>query len=201
MSDDVTQWLRGLQRGDPEAAQKLWTRYFEQLVRLAGSKLPGHVRRAFDEEDVALSALRSFLSGATQQRFPRLEDRGDLWALLVVITRRKAMAYVRHGSRKKRGGGKVVGESALTPAEGAIGLDALIGEEPTPAFAAEVAEECRLLMELLGDDALRQVALLKMQGHTVEEIAEQTASTKRTVERRLQIIRKMWAAEANKDPP
>ena len=38
-----------------------------------------------------------------------------LWALLVVITRRKVVAYVRHGTRQKRGGGDVMGESALTP--------------------------------------------------------------------------------------
>jgi DNA-directed RNA polymerase specialized sigma24 family protein len=96
----------------------------------------------------------------------------------------------------------VLGESAITPA-GAdeISLDALVGEEPTPAFAAEVAEECRRLLDLLGDDTLRTIATLKMQGHTVEEIAEKTGTTRRTAERRLQIIRGKWAALSESEPP
>jgi DNA-directed RNA polymerase specialized sigma24 family protein len=139
--------------------------------------------------------LRTFFAGAAEQRFPQLTDRNDLWALLVLITRRKAVAYVRHGTRLKRGGGEVAGESSLTtPGGGEGSLDALMGDEPTPAFAAEVAEECRRLMDLLGDDVLRTVATLKMQGHTVEEIAEKTDTTRRTTERRLQIIRGKWAA-------
>src|SRR3954452_6806739 len=151
MSDDaVTQWLHGLRSGDAQAAQKVWARYFEQLVRLAGARLPDHARRDFDEEDVALSALRSFFAGAAEDRFPQLSDRNDLWALLVVLTRRKPVAYVRHGTRLKRGGGEVMGESALeAPGGEAVSLDTLMGEEPTPAFAAEVAEECRRLLDLL----------------------------------------------------
>src|SRR5262245_60742354 len=128
MSDDaVTLWLDGLRDGDAEAAQKVWERYFERLVRLAGSRLPDHARREFDEEDVALSALRSFFAGAAEQRFPQLTDRNDLWALLVLITRRKAAAYVRHGTRLKRGGGEVVGESGITaPGQDEISLDTLM---------------------------------------------------------------------------
>src|SRR4051794_39710961 len=202
MADDaVTLWLEGLREGDAEAAQKVWSRYFERLVCLAGSRLPEHARRDYDEEDVALSALRTFFAGAREQRFPQLADRSDLWALLVVLTRRKAAAYVRHGRRLKRGGGEVKGESALEAPDGdAISLDALMGEEPTPAFAAEVAEECRRLMDLLGDDSLRAIATLKMQGHTVEEIAGKTGITRRTAERRLQIIRGKWAAFSGDEP-
>ena len=194
LDDAVTLWLAGLRNGEADAAQKLWQRYFEQLVRLTGNRLPAHARRDFDEEDVALSAFRSLFAGIQEQRFPQLGDRDDLWALLVVITRRKAAAYVRHGTRLKRGG---VGTTAHE-----VDLDALLGEEPTPDFAAEVAEQCNKLMAWLGDDALREIALHKMQGYTVEEIAERSGTTRRTVERRLQIIRKKWAAlhTAETDP-
>src|SRR5262249_36398416 len=63
-------------------------------------------RRAADEEDVALSALASFCRGAEQGRFPRLEDRDDLWALLVVIAARKAVDLRQREGRQKRGGGR-----------------------------------------------------------------------------------------------
>ena len=47
-----TCWIEGLRKGNPQSAQQLWDRYFQQLVRLAGHKLPQSVKRTFDEEDV-----------------------------------------------------------------------------------------------------------------------------------------------------
>jgi hypothetical protein len=35
----VTHWIGALKAGDKEAAQPLWERYFDRLVRLAGAKL------------------------------------------------------------------------------------------------------------------------------------------------------------------
>ena len=52
--DSVTGWLDGIKAGQDDQIQRLWDRYFKRLVRLAGSRLPGHARRAIDEEDVAL---------------------------------------------------------------------------------------------------------------------------------------------------
>jgi DNA-directed RNA polymerase specialized sigma24 family protein len=201
MADDpVTQWLQALQANDPAAAQKLWERYFERLVRFALTRLPDQFRRAADEEDVALSAFHSFCLGVERGRFPQLQDREDLWRLLLTITARKAQFQVRHQTRHKRGGGKVLGESALQRAGAdpheAAGLGQVPGDEPTPELAAEVAEECRRLLNLLEDEALRSVALLKMEGYTVEEIAQRVGCARRSVERRLQLIRKTWAEAA-----
>jgi DNA-directed RNA polymerase specialized sigma24 family protein len=194
--DTVIGWVRGLEERNPEAAQRLWERYFTQMVRLAGQKLPRHGRRAFDEEDVALSAFKSFCAGVEQGRFPRLSDQDNLWRLLVVITARKADAYKRHELRQKRGAGKVVGESDLRPArpeDDEVGFDVLISGSPTPAFALEVAEELRSLLHRLGDEELRKIALLKMEGYTVDEISGRTGLARRAVERRLQQIRQAWS--------
>src|SRR5262249_31713849 len=119
-----------------DAAQKLWERYFRRLVGLARLWLQDAPRRAADEEDVALSAFASFCRGAEQGRFPQLADRGNLWRLLVVLTARKARHQRRRDGQKKRGGGAAP-EVAV--------LEELVGREPTPAFAAEVADECRRL--------------------------------------------------------
>ena len=88
---------------------------FKRLVRLAAAKLPGHGRRAFDEEDVALSAFKSFCARAGEGQFPQLAGRDDLWRLLAALTVRKAAMMVRHQTRQKRGGGRVVGESGIQP--------------------------------------------------------------------------------------
>src|SRR6516165_4658105 len=101
-SGDVTLWFRRLESGDRAAVQQLWESYYRGLVRLARKKLGGLPRRSADEEDVALSAFDSFCRGAEQGRFPLLEDRDDLWQLLVMITTRKAIDLVAHEGRGRR---------------------------------------------------------------------------------------------------
>src|SRR5215212_4533354 len=97
---DVTRWLRRLRAGDRDVIQGLWERYFRQVVALARRRLEGVPRRAADEEDVALSAFDSFCRAAEQGRFPRLEDRGDLWQVLAMLTKRKA-ADLRQSERRQ----------------------------------------------------------------------------------------------------
>src|SRR5262245_41964796 len=114
----VTFWIDQLKAGAQEAAEPLWNRYFQQLVRLAYQRLHGASRAVADEEDVALSAFQSFCRAAEQGRFPKLNDRDDLWKLLVVITERKSLNLVRDQRRLKRGGGKVLQEPAGADASG-----------------------------------------------------------------------------------
>jgi DNA-directed RNA polymerase specialized sigma24 family protein len=179
----VTHWIGQLQAGDPVAAQHLWEGYFRRLVGLARGKLQGLPRRVADEEDVALSAFASFCRGVEGGRFPQLADRDDLWRLLVTITARKAIHLAREQHSQKRGGA-VRDEAAA--------LDEFIGREPTPAFAAQVAEEFQRLLESLGDADLRTIAVSKMEGYTTEEIATKLRRAPRTVERKLDLIRRRW---------
>src|SRR5947209_7211625 len=92
----VTRWIDLLKDGDTAAARPLWEAYYRRLVTLARARLRGLPLRSADEEDVALSSFDSFCRGAEQGRFPRLEDRDDLWQLLVVITVRKAYDLARY---------------------------------------------------------------------------------------------------------
>jgi DNA-directed RNA polymerase specialized sigma24 family protein len=185
----VTHWIGQLKAGEPAAAQKLWEGYFQKMVELARLKLQGMPRRAADEEDVALSAFHSFCQGVGGGRFPQLQDRNNLWPLLVAITAHKAIDLLRHERRLKRGGPprEAAGQTGPEAA-----LEQVIGREPTPEFALQVAEECQRLLDRLGDDELRSIALWKMEGLTVPEIAGRLGCVPRTVERKLQVIRKLW---------
>src|SRR5438552_6103586 len=100
----VTFWIGRLKAGDPAAAEKLWQRYFRRLVALARKKLQGAPRGLADEEDAALSAFASFCRRAEQGQFPQLQDRDDLWHLLMVITVRKSSNQMKYERRQKRGG-------------------------------------------------------------------------------------------------
>lgn len=176
----VTHWLGELKSGDHEAAQRLWDRYFHRLVGLARARLRSlHAGTAdADEEDAALSAFDSFFAGAERGRFPQLSDRDDLWKLLVTITGRKAVDHAERQKRLKRGGGwqRIEADQLGQPgAEPAVALERLAGEEPTPEFAALVAEEYRIRLDALNSDRLRQIAVWKLEGYTNEEIAARLA--------------------------
>jgi DNA-directed RNA polymerase specialized sigma24 family protein len=184
----VTHWIGQLQAGDPVAAQQLWERYFQHLVGLARGKLRTAPRRVADEEDVALSAFDSFCRQAELQRFPQLQDRHSLWKLLIVITARKASHLMRDACRQKRGGGAKA-EGSEPP------IEEIVGEEPSPELAAELAEEFRRRLAQLGDADLQAMAVAKLEGYTNEEIATRMGSALRSVERKLRLIRDIWEKE------
>jgi DNA-directed RNA polymerase specialized sigma24 family protein len=112
--------------------------------------------------------------------------------LLVVITAHKAIHLVRDLQRLKRGG--PAGTPLTADAEQAA-LSQVIGPEPSPEFAAQVAEEFERLLDRLDDAGLRRVAVWKMEGYTNQEIAAQLECAPRTVERKLQLIRNLWEQE------
>jgi DNA-directed RNA polymerase specialized sigma24 family protein len=190
--NSVTQWISALKLGDQSAAQGLWEAYFRRLVGLAHARLRDAPRRIADEEDVALSAFQSFWRGAQAGRFPRLDDRNDLWQILVMITVRKAIDLRNYEGRQSRGRGRIQSLTELTQE----GLEAIGGDQPTPELAAQFAEEYQRLMGQLGDSTLQSVATWKLEGYTDDEIAAQLGCARRTVARRLELIRTLWSAAA-----
>jgi DNA-directed RNA polymerase specialized sigma24 family protein len=187
----VTDWILRIPTGDPAAAQRLWERYFRRLVGLARARLRGKRGGAADEEDVALSAFDSFCRNAERGRFPQLADRESLWRLLVTLTARKAARQVRDEGRQKRGGGA----SPVADAEAVLAQ--ALSREPSPEFAAGVAEACRRLLDRLGDRDLQAVALLRLEGYSVEEVADRLGCGLRTVKRKLALIRTIWEKETS----
>src|SRR5271166_2747809 len=134
----VTLWIDQLKAGAREAAQPLWDRYFHQLVQRIRRRLAAGSPRGADEEDVALSAFKSFYRAAENGRFPQLNDRDDLWQLLLVLTDRKTCDLMQLERRQRRGRGRVADEAALGQGDSTVDqpLAALAGQEPTPAFTA-----------------------------------------------------------------
>jgi DNA-directed RNA polymerase specialized sigma24 family protein len=198
--ESVTQWLHGIKVGEGADIQRLWDRYFRRLVRLAGAKLPSHCRRAFDEEDVAISAFQSFCDRAGQGQFPQLNGRDDLWRVLATLTVRKAALMMRHQTRQKRGGGQVLGESAFQArdrrARNGGGLGEILSKEPSPDDATRFVDAFEHLFNKLDDPTLKTIALRKLKGHTVEEIGAELGTSTRTIDRKLRLIRAIWEETA-----
>ncbi|MFL5328738.1 MAG: ECF-type sigma factor [Gemmataceae bacterium] len=181
--DSVSQWLSLLKDGHASAAQHIWEQYFARLVNLARDRLRA---TGVDDEVVAASAFNSFCMAAMKGRFPRLNDRNDLWQLLIFITKQKATNHLRKQRAQRRGGDAVVKTGTV--------LQAAASPEPTPEFAAMMIEEFNGLLDRLGDDTQRRIALLKMEGYTHEEIAAELDCAVRTVANKLELIRRMLDA-------
>lgn len=205
----VTRLIQKLKDGESHASQRLWELYFRRMVGMAREKLKGMPGRVADEEDVALSAFHSFCQGAEAGRFTQLVDRENLWPLLVSITAHKAVDLIRYHNRQKRGGtGHAAADRLSAPVDSGsesrhtvqnrrsessrIEFEDIISHEPTPEFAAQIADEFNSLLAKLEDETLQCVALWKLEGFTNDEIAEKLDCVPRTVERKLQLIRTLW---------
>lgn len=190
----VTVWLNHFKAGGDrdEAISRLWGRYFTQLVTRARERLRQR-SRAVEGEDVALSAFDSFVRAAEAGRFPRLEDRNDLWQILLLLTARKAANVVRNEGRlKKGGGGLIVGFEGESDLDGRRQM----AVDPDPAEAVVLAEEAEQLLQALGNDELRRVAVWAFEGYSNEEIAAKMGKSVATAERKLRRIREIWSAYA-----
>lgn len=190
----VTQWIADLRVGEQTIAQQeLWGRYFKRLQALARAKLGDLPRAVEDEEDIAVSALGSFFVRVRQGQFPDLTDRNGLWPLLAKITARKAINLHKRQTAAKRGGGR----QPESPHAGDNSQQApleFVDEQITPASLVELSEQCNLLMAELPDEAMRQIAELKLAGYSTQEIAQQLELSPRTVERKTGLIRRYWTA-------
>lgn len=195
----VTTWLFDLEAGDQRAAQSLYEHFVSQVLALARRRIPAVVRSVYDEEDVAVSAFQSLFRGVHEQRF-EFQDRTDFWRLLLTIAERKIARRIRHETRDKRDVRRLTENTIFlpqTPAEGKPNHreenpPSLLAREPTPEFAVEFADTCDSLLAGLPDDHSRQIALLKLENLTADEIAETLNCSRRTVQRRLLVIRRIW---------
>jgi DNA-directed RNA polymerase specialized sigma24 family protein len=190
----VTTWLGLLRAGNAAAAQELWQRYYTRLVAVSRERLRGTSRRAADEEDVALSAFHSFCQAAANNRFPQLGSRHDLWQVLLMLTARKAYQERLRQSALKRGGRPdTAGEGGrFCAAFEDCNLEEVLGSEPSPELTVMLAEEFEHLLTRLPNDALRQLARLRLEEYTNAEIAARLGCTERTVQRKLALIRGYW---------
>ncbi len=193
MDESISYWIQHLKSGDAEAARRLWDAYFASLTALARARLGAVPRRAVDEEDLALSAFHSLCCGAVRDDFPKLSDRQNLWALLLVIISRKVCDYIAYEGRVKRGRGRIVSLADIlsdTQSE-AEALNAVLSCDLTPDAIAIMSEEYGRLLGYLDPD-LRRLALAKMEGYSNEELAAREQCGLRTIERRLKLIRRIW---------
>lgn len=186
----ITSWIDQLSNGNDQAAEELWLHISLRLHEFASQKLDSRMRRRYDEHDAANSAFYSLCNGLVDGRLEAV-NRDAFWGLLAVITSRKITAQRRQLSSQKRGGGALQGESGFGEF-GAGGINEVAGNQTTPEVQAEVSESCAQLLEAISDEALKKIVLLKFEGWKNGEVAREMKCSQRTIERKLEKIRRIW---------
>jgi DNA-directed RNA polymerase specialized sigma24 family protein len=127
-----------LRQGDPQAAEHLFTRYAERLIRLAELHLSSRLGGRLDGEDVVQSALRTVFRRHAGGEF-RINSSAELWRLMARITLLKARAKGRHHTAARR--------SVADELPGiAAGLPELLAGDPGPDEAAILVDEIEVLL-------------------------------------------------------
>ncbi len=183
-----------MRAGEESGARRLWEHFFPRLVGLARTTLANRPQRVADAEDAALSAFMSFCQQANDGAVEGELHRENLWNLLGVFTVRKATKQLRRERAAKRGGGQVLGEAAFALSEGEFGgnrLDELAAHIP----AVEFDLHCEELLNGL-EPELREVVVLKLFGHSTDEISTLLEWTIRKVQRKLELVRLKWERDS-----
>lgn len=192
-TDPVSLWIEGLRQADDVAAHGVWNHFAGRLSELARRRISPSTKRVYDQEDAVQSMFLSVCLGLEEGRFPDLKDREGLWRLMLVITSQKISNRHRFDRQQRRDIRRTASESVFCPG---ADVDAfadnglMLSREPTPEFAAEFLETCETLFHGLADPLLEQVVTLRLEGFSNTEISERMDCSRRTVQRRLEIIRR-----------
>ncbi len=165
--------------GDEAAADVVFTRYAEQLARLAEQNLSQRVARRVDGADVVQSVFRTFFVRAERGEF-QISSSAELWKLLVQITLNKARQQGRRNSAGLRDVRRETDQSNLLPA--------LVDHQPGPEDAAilnDVIEQALQKLPAAQQPHYRKLIELKLADYSNDEIANQLGIVRRTVERML----------------
>lgn len=184
----ITQWLQRLRSGESDAARQIWNRYYPRIVRFAELHLEKNADHAVDGEDVAQSAFRTVYLAVMDGKYPNIDDRNNLWRLLLVATLNRVRRHYRDIHALKRS----VDKLASKPVTGRKMLMELSG----PAAEAELADLVETLLRHLDQEdptgELRQIALLQLEQHSATAIAQRLQKRKTYVLQRIRWVRILW---------
>lgn len=196
MNSSVTEWITQLRNGHSSACDKLWPFYLKRLTAIIAKKLETSRKGVSDEEDVLIETCEICFRKIKEGNYPNIASRHDLWRLLTKIATRKAIDQIR---KSKKGVDKITSHATQTvhTQESSFELnqiDNFPGGEPTPEFAAMVADESRYRLSQV-PTKMSEVVKLRMQGFTLKEISEKTGISLPTVQRYLNFVREVWSQD------
>ena len=168
-------WLDLLESGEPSHERDVVERYSVDLINLARQRLPNMIKGRVDPEDVVQSVYRSFFRRLRNGDFT-FEESYDVWRLLVVMTYHKVKNVTKHHRRQKRDAVRDFSYQAASP----DATPDLPGPSPQPDDLAVMMDYLQKLLDEL-PERHHQLVVLRLEGHSIGEIAEQLNVSRRTV--------------------
>lgn len=168
--------LRRFRSGDQNSATQLYLRYAPRLRALVRTRSYPELNRRFDADDIVQSVFRRFFQGVNRGKY-EVPDGEELWKLFLVIALNKIRAEIKDQRKDQR--------PTATSADDHLQryLQEPKQDETAMAFLELVVQEA--LNRLPAPH--KQMVELRIDGFDVEEIADKSARSRRTVER---VIRK-----------
>jgi len=192
----IPNWLSQLQAGQSEAIQHLWENFAEKLLQVASGKLRGTPRgNAVDSEDVLASVFESIWDASREGRLCQISNVDELLWLLLAMTRRKCIDHSRRINATRRGGGKQI----YSLDDGETFFAEIVAAPPDPQYVRDLEEHYLWILNQLPDPILQRVAVLKIEGVSIEEIATSLQIAVSTVQRKIKIIRKIFNEKLRDD--
>lgn len=174
-----------------EAARIIWDRFSARLRNLVRRHLDNRILRREDEHDILQNMYVSFCQGQLEGKTVPA-GREELWKLLVRITMCKLVnaanrhLAARRDIRRERFENKASDGDSFFPQ---WMLEHVDRAQPSPEEQLFVVEELQRLLQVLPED-LRQIVIWRLDGFTNADIACMIGRTVRSVELKLQLIRK-----------
>jgi RNA polymerase sigma factor (sigma-70 family) len=163
--------------GDGAAETALFEQYVRRLIALAARQFDTNLRERADVEVVVLSACKSFFLRNRRGEF-QMDDWGELWSVLAMITLRKCAKRRRHLRAARRDASRELAwpDGAVDPSY------LLLDRDPTPVEAAILTDAVAMLFQGMGPDD-RPIVEQILLGYTAQEVAAQLGCSERTVRR------------------
>lgn len=179
----VTLWFQRMQQGDESAIARIWAYFADDMCRAARRRLHNETRPVYDEEDACQSAFRSFCSAVAAGKIDDKLRRGSLLRMLIVFASRKVAHRNRYvaQARRKAANGSPIAAAADAPAVADLSVHLL--------------ETCEEILRCLKDPMLEKICWLKIEGYGDGEIADQLGRSLRTIQRKIEVIRRKWRAQ------
>lgn len=193
----ITRDAADLHSPDPldreRAARRIWVRLEPRLLKLVRRRLNPRIRVRTDEDDIVQSMFKSFFAVAHDGDRALPADRDELWRLLVWMAMCK-IANTAHKHQALRRDVRREDPSVGSPGPSGSKLASWMAEledrdSRSPEEAVIFHEEFDRLLGKLPEQ-LQQIFVWKLQDHTNAEIGRMINRTERTVELKMQIIRK-----------
>ena len=195
----ITEYLQAYKAGDSARLNDILNAYWCQLVAHCDARLSRRFRTQQEGQDFAIQAFQNLAEGIQRGKWPRLENRSDLWQVLLQVSNCRIKDYVRQQMATKRGGQmQRLGTGANSPATRPVDLD----QFPTRDSFVQDAEQLMQLMfelshRLRGMPTHVRILVDHLNNYTNQEIAIRHEISSRTVRRKLDevlaILKEEWS--------